>query len=112
MSSLPTGICKLCEQLELDPLEDVRVLVLMWKLGANKKPAEIQKDEWVSGCRKLQLDSIDKFKALLPSLDTGFLERDEFADFFKVGLFCIRLLYYSAVLVGSISHIQPLCHER
>lgn len=85
--SLPArraGICKLCEQLELDPLEDVRVLVLLWKMGANKKPAEIQKDEWIAGCHKLKLDSIDKFRKLVPSLETGFMERDEFGDFYKV----------------------------
>jgi len=50
------------------------------------KPAEIQKDEWISGCRALQLDSIDKFKKILPSLDTGFMEREDFADFYKVGI--------------------------
>ena len=80
------GICQLCEQLDLDPLEDVRVLVLLWKLGANKKPAEIQREEWMEGCRKLQLDSIDKFKGLLPGLDTGFMDREEFSDFYKVRL--------------------------
>mmetsp|Transcript_13396 Transcript_13396/g.28978 ORF Transcript_13396/g.28978 Transcript_13396/m.28978 type:complete len:257 (-) Transcript_13396:197-967(-) len=81
------GICKLCEQLDLDPLEDVRVLVLLWKLGANKKPAEIQKGEWIAGCHKLKLDSVDKFKKLLPSLDTGFMDREEFGDFYK---FCFQ----------------------
>ena len=78
------GICKLCEQLNLDPLEDVRVLVLLYKLGANKKPAEISKEEWMTGCNKLQLDSIDKFTSFLPALDTGFMEREEFKDFYKV----------------------------
>mmetsp|Transcript_15332 Transcript_15332/g.33240 ORF Transcript_15332/g.33240 Transcript_15332/m.33240 type:complete len:255 (+) Transcript_15332:62-826(+) len=81
------GICKLCEQLNIDALEDVRVLVLLWKLGANKKPAEIQKEEWMAGCHKLQLDSVDKFKKLLPSLDTGFMDREEFGDFYK---FCFQ----------------------
>lgn len=81
------GICKLCEQLDLDPLEDVRVLVLLWKLGANKKPAEIQREEWIAGCHKLKLDSVDKFRKLLPSLDTGFMDRDEFGDFYK---FCFQ----------------------
>ena len=81
---ITTGICKLCEQLDIDALEDVRVLVLLWKLGANKKPAEIQKEEWMAGCHKLQLDSVDKFKKTLPSLDTGFLDREEFGDFYKV----------------------------
>ena len=79
-----SGICKLCEQLNLDPLEDVRVLVLLWKLGANKKPAEIQKEEFMTGCHKLQVDSIDKFKKTLPALDTGFMDRGEFSDFYKV----------------------------
>ena len=91
------GICQLCEQLDLDPLEDVRVLVLLWKLGANKKPAEIQREEWMAGCNKLQLDSIDKFKALLPGLDTGFMDREEFSDFYKVRLErmqCGMLLLY------------------
>jgi len=81
------GICKLCEQLDIDALEDVRVLVLLWKLGANKKPAEIQKEEWMAGCHKLQLDSVDKFKKTLSSLDTGFLDREEFGDFYK---FCFQ----------------------
>ena len=39
------GISSLCEKLNLDPLEDIRVLVLLWKLGANEKPAQITKDE-------------------------------------------------------------------
>jgi DCN1-like protein 1/2 len=82
------GISKLCDQLELDPLEDIRILVLLWKLGANEKPAQINKDEWMQGCNKLQVDSVDKFQALLPSLDTGFLEQAEFKDFYKVRSEC------------------------
>ena len=78
------GICKLCEQLNLDPIEDVRVLVLLYKLGANKKPAEIQKEEWMAGCHALSLDGIDKFKKFVPQLDTGFMDREEFGDFYKV----------------------------
>ena len=78
------GLCKFCDQLELDPLEDIRVLVLFWKLGSKEKPAQISKEEWMSGCHKLQVDSLEKFKALLPSLDTGFLDRTDFRDFYKV----------------------------
>ena len=78
------GISKLCDQLDLDPLEDIRILVLLWKLGSKEKPAQISKDEWMAGCNKLELDSIDKFKELLPSLDTGFLDQMEFKDFHKV----------------------------
>ena len=78
------GICKLCEKLDLNPLEDIRVLVLLWKLGSKEKPAQISKEEWMSGCNKLQVDSIDKFLSLLPSLDTGFLDQSDFKSFYKV----------------------------
>jgi hypothetical protein len=78
------GISKLCEHLQIDPLEDVRVLVLMWRMGANEKPGMITKKEWMAGCHALQVDSVAKMKELLPSLDTGFLDRSEFKDFYKV----------------------------
>ena len=78
------GICKLCEKLDMNPLEDIRVLVLLWKLGSKEKPAQISKEEWMEGCNKLQVDSIDKFISLLPSLDTGFLDQTDFKEFYKV----------------------------
>lgn len=81
------GISKLCEQLSLDPYEDVRVLVLLYKLGANSKPSQITREEWIEGCHTLKLDSIAKFKAFIPQLDTGFMAREEFNDFFK---FCFQ----------------------
>lgn len=81
-----TGICKLCEQLSIDPLEDVRVLVLLHKIGANSKPAQMTRDEWISGCTTLQLDHIDKIRALVPGLDPGFMERTEFRNFYKVSI--------------------------
>ena len=44
----------------------------------------ITRDEWMSGCESLNVDSIAKFQALLPSLDTGFMVDKEFRDFYKV----------------------------
>lgn len=85
------GISTLCEKLDLDPYEDIRVLVLMWKLGSKEKPAQISKDEWMKGCNKLQIDSIDKFISLLPALDTGFLDRNDFKDFYKVRKYTLEL---------------------
>jgi hypothetical protein len=78
------GISGLCDHLELDALEDIRILVLLWKLGSKEKPAQITKEEWMAGCNKLQVDTMEKFKELLPSLDTGFLDQMEFKDFYKV----------------------------
>ena len=81
------GICKLCEDIDIDPENDVRVLVLLWKLGANARPGEISKEEWLNGCQNLHLDSSQKFKDLMPGLDLGFLDREEFKSFFK---FCFQ----------------------
>lgn len=77
------GISNLCETLELDPY-DIRVLVLLWKLGATSKPQQISKSEWMEGCAALQVDSMEKLKEKLPALDTGFLDQAEFKDFYKV----------------------------
>ena len=78
------GIATLCEKLDVDPETDIRILVLLWKLGSKEKPAQISKDEFMSGCYDHQLDSIEKFKTFLPSLDTGFLDQEEFKSFYKV----------------------------
>ena len=92
------GIVKLCEHLDLDPFEDIRVLVLLWKLGSKEKPAQISKEEFITGCYKLHTDSIEKFQALIPSLDTGFLDQDEFKDFYKVGLDAVAKFFFLSVL--------------
>lgn len=79
------GISQLSEDLGIDPLEDIRILVLLWKLEAAKdKPAQISQQEWMAGCQKLQVDSMTKFESLLPQLDIGFLCQAEFKDFYKV----------------------------
>lgn len=65
----------------------MRILVLLWKMGANEKPAQISKQEWMQGCAKLSVDSVAKFQGLLPSLDTGFLDQTDFKEFYK---FCFQ----------------------
>jgi len=80
------GISTLCEKLGIDPLEDIRILVFLWKLGSKEKPGEISKAEWLSGCQSLQVDSIDKIKDLLPSLELGFMDQIDFKEFYKVNV--------------------------
>ena len=94
------GISVLCEKLDLDPLEDIRVLVLLWKLEATSKPAQITKDEWMKGCERLQVDSVEKFQDLLPSLELGFLDNDDFKDFYKVSE------THKYVCVGHFGHVR------
>jgi hypothetical protein len=72
------GISKLCESLDLDPAADVRVLVLLWKLGAVSKPGAVTRAEFVAGLQKMQVSDVQKLKSLLPSFDPGFLDRTEF----------------------------------
>lgn len=109
LTTLHSGISKLCSLLSLDPYEDIRVLVLLWKLGATKKPAEIQRDEFISGSCNMGFDSIEKLKGLIPSLDTGFLDAEEFRDFYKV---CFSLLLVTLLLMsincGSTNIYQNL----
>lgn len=83
------GIGKLSVSLGLDPSTDVRVLVLVWKLGGVSKPGAITKAEFVKGFQTLQASSVDKLKTLLPSFDPGFLDRTEFR-----GAHGLVLLFY------------------
>jgi len=77
------GISTLCDDLNLDPTSDIRVLVLMFKLGANAKPGEISQSEWNSGMSDLSCGSIEDVKSRLAGMDTGFMEHSEFKKFYK-----------------------------
>lgn len=71
-------IGKLCEQLNVDPSADVRVLVMLWKMGAVSTPGCITKTEFTAGCKKLRISSVSELRSLLPSFDPGFLGRADF----------------------------------
>jgi hypothetical protein len=85
--SFATGIFTMGEKLGMDATEDIRILVLLWKMGCREKPAQILKQEWMQGCSQLQVDSWEKMQALVPTLDTGFMEQTDFKDFYK---FCFQ----------------------
>jgi hypothetical protein len=76
------GISTLCEDLELD-IEDIRILVLLWKMKAVEKPAQISKEEWMTACHRMNISQLQEFQSLLPTLDIGFMEEDDFKDFYK-----------------------------
>lgn len=85
------GICTIAEHLDINPLEDIRILVLLFKLSGSakqfEKPGQLSREEWKKGCMELQTDSYDKFRSLLPSLDVGFMVDSDFRDFYK---FCFQ----------------------
>lgn len=104
------GISNFCTNIGIEnPEEDIRVLVLLWKLGAEKKPSEISREEWMQGCRKLQLDSISKFQSLLPALDTGFLDRTEFREFYKFCFQFNRAGTHKTLEKDLVVALLPLC---
>jgi hypothetical protein len=77
------GIGQICEEIGIDPCADVRALVLPWRLGAMAKPGRISREEFKNGMRKNNLTTIESIKNIVPALDPGFLERDDFREFYK-----------------------------
>lgn len=72
------GISTLSETLNMDPSSDVRVLVLMWKLGAVSKPGCISKSEFINGMKSIQKTNAKGLNDYLPMLDPGFIEKTDF----------------------------------
>lgn len=73
-----SGICRMAEILSLDASSDVRILVLLWRLGAKSKPGSITRSEFLEGMRSLQKEKIEDFKSTLAELDPGFLMKEDF----------------------------------
>jgi DCN1-like protein 4/5 len=84
------GVEALCKAIGItDVSEDVRALVLCHKLGSctidnagKPKPGCIKHDEFVNSMKAMGKSSVADLAALLPTLDTGFMEANEFKDFF------------------------------
>jgi hypothetical protein len=87
MYSFNIGIGMLGEKLGIDVTEDIRILVLLWKMDCKDKPGSITLTEWTNGCEALNIDTFEAMSELLPSLELGFLENSEFKDFYK---FCFK----------------------
>lgn len=79
-----SSICQLGDDIGIDAATDVSILVLCFRLGAKGgKPGTVLKEEWLDGMEKMGVDSVEKLKELLPSFDLGFMESDEFREFYK-----------------------------
>ena len=76
------GIGKLCELIGIDSQESP-ALMLLWRLGAGSKPGHITKDEFIKGMAKIRRTSLEGLKSYKAFLDSGFLDYDEFREFFR-----------------------------
>ena len=76
------GLVEMCEALEIDPETDMRLLAVLWKLGA-KQPAMILREEWMEGMERIGCDTSEKLKAAVVALDPAVLDRKSFREFFR-----------------------------
>ena len=86
------GLGKLGEDLGIDASSDTKLLVLCWRLGA-EKPGCLSKEEWSRFAENRHLPTYGKaqtvsvLKAGWNSLDPNFLDNSEFKPFFR---FCFE----------------------
>ncbi|KAK9513055.1 hypothetical protein O3M35_001335 [Rhynocoris fuscipes] len=74
------GIMRFLDDLMLSP-DSKLVLIIAWKFKAATQ-CEFTKDEFVSGMIELGVDSIEKLKARLPTLDNELKDNLKFKDFY------------------------------
>jgi hypothetical protein len=85
------GIEALCKEIGImDVSEDVRALVLCYKLGSctidnagRPKPGCIKREEFVKSMSTLGKTTVKQLAEMLPTLDPGFMEASEFKGFFS-----------------------------
>ncbi|XP_024365474.1 uncharacterized protein [Physcomitrium patens] len=76
----PEGIEALCEDLGVPPT-DVRILLLAWKLQAARQ-GYFSLEEWRKGLKSMRVDSLDKLRKALPSLQQEMVSPYNFKDFY------------------------------
>ena len=67
----------------LDAGTDIRALFMCWKLGSKERPGEFTREEFVGGMGRLGAQSIGDLKKKIHMFDPGFLDSDEYKDFFR-----------------------------
>ena len=65
------GISNLSQALSIDPTSDVRILALMWRLGACSKPGQISLSEFEAGMQRLGCETLESLAPVTPGLDPG-----------------------------------------
>lgn len=113
------GVMKFLEDVNLSP-ESILVLIIAWKCKAAVQ-CEFTKDEFVTGFVELGVDSIDKLKAKLPTLESEIKDVNKFKDFYhftfnyaknlgQKGLdLDMAIAYWNIVLRGRFKFLDAWC---
>lgn len=78
---LAEGIEKFCSDLDVTP-DEFRVLALAWKLNAEQM-CRFTKQEFVSGCKALRVDSVKGIQAKFPELLLEVQDPENFKDLYR-----------------------------
>ncbi|XP_022731674.1 DCN1-like protein 4 isoform X1 [Durio zibethinus] len=103
----PDGIESLCSDLGVD-YTDVRILMLAWKLKAEKQGYFTQ-DEWRTGLKALGVDSLSKLKKALPELENEVGKPSNYEDFYSYAFrYCLTEEKQKSVDIESICELLNL----
>ncbi|XWS70365.1 hypothetical protein CRYUN_Cryun03dG0041800 [Craigia yunnanensis] len=103
----PDGIEALCSDLGVD-YTDVRILMLAWKLKAEKQGYFTQ-DEWRTGLKSLGVDSLSKLKKSLPELENEVGKPSNYEDFYSYAFrYCLTEEKQKSVDIESICELLNL----
>lgn len=113
------GVMKFLEDLNLSA-ESILVLIIAWKCKAAVQ-CEFTKDEFTLGLMELTVDSIEKLKAKLPTIETELKDINKFKDFYhftfnyaknpgQKGLeLDMAIAYWNIVLRGRFKFLDAWC---
>ncbi|XP_050380505.1 uncharacterized protein LOC126797819 [Argentina anserina] len=100
----PEGIERLCADMEVDPT-DVRVLMLAWKMKAEKQ-GYFTLEEWRVALKALRADSLSKLKKALPELEKEVRRPSNFVDFYSYGFrYCLTEEKQKSIDIESICQL-------
>ncbi|TYI79912.1 hypothetical protein E1A91_D05G055000v1 [Gossypium mustelinum] len=101
------GIEALCSDLGVD-YTDVRILMLAWKLKAEKQGYFTQ-DEWQTGLKALGVDSLSKLKKALSDLEKEVEKPSNYEDFYTYAFrYCLTEEKQKSVDIESICELLNL----
>ncbi|XP_057987440.1 uncharacterized protein LOC131168810 [Hevea brasiliensis] len=103
----PEGIESLCSDMKVRHT-DVRILMLAWKMKAQKQGYFTQ-EEWRTGLKALQADTLNKLKKALPELEKEVGIQANFEDFYSYAFrYCLAEEKQKSVDIETICELLDL----